>query len=181
MFQSDLKLELTVLVAYPKDRDGPESDNSTMQLTRAADYGVRALVYLAGRPPESRVGVAELARAAEAPEAFLTKVLQRLVAAGFVASHRGPAGGFQLNTPAAAISLLNVVEAIEGPVQLNLCTGVCDRGPACAREDWCPVHRVWQHAQAKVREILDASTLEALAQESNRRLASLQSVSSASI
>ncbi|HLJ49347.1 MAG TPA: Rrf2 family transcriptional regulator [Bryobacteraceae bacterium] len=147
-----------------------------MQLTRAADYGVRAMVYLAGLPSHSRASIAELAKATESPEAFLTKVLQRLVSTGLIDSHRGPSGGFELRTPAAEIFLLDVVEAIEGPIQLNLCTGKCNGSPACGRQDWCAVHLVWQHAQAKLREILGAACIETLAQESKQRLAAIRDV-----
>ena len=143
-----------------------------MQITRAADYGVRAMIHLAGRPLQSRCGIAELAKAADAPEAFLTKVLQRLVVKGLIVSHRGPTGGFQLNEPPAEISLLDVVEAIEGPVQLNLCTNMRCATPACGRESWCAAHLVWKHAQAKLREILGAASIDALARESKQRLAS---------
>jgi len=115
-----------------------------MQLTRAADYGIRAMVYLAGLPPDSRASLAELANAAEAPEPFLTKVLQRVVASGLIASQRGPSGGFQLNAGAAEISLLEVVEAIEGPIQLNLCTGKYSGAPLCDRQSWCAVHLVFE-------------------------------------
>jgi len=145
-----------------------------MQLTRAADYGVRAMIHLAALPAGSRCGVAELAKAADAPEAFLTKVLQRLVARGLVASRRGPDGGFQLNSAPAEISLLDVVEAIEGPVQLNLCSGMRNGAPSCGRESWCAAHLVWQHAQAKLREILGAASIEALARESMQRLTSVR-------
>ncbi len=145
-----------------------------MQLTRAADYGIRAMVHLAGLPVGSRAGITELAKAAEVSEAFLTKVLQRLVPSGLVVSHRGPGGGFALNAPASEISLLQVVEAIEGPIQLNLCTGKSIAAPACERQSWCAVHLVWQHAQAKLREILGAASLEGLARESERRIVAIK-------
>lgn len=148
-----------------------------MQLTRAADYGVRAMVHLAGLKPDARCSITELARATEVPDAFLNKVMQRLTAAGLIASHRGPAGGFRLNTPAASVSILQVVEAIEGPLQLNLCTNRCADGPTCGRAPWCPVHLVWEHAQAKLREILGASSIDALARDSTGGLTSVHTIS----
>ena len=148
-----------------------------MQLTRAADYGIRAMVHLAGLPTDSRCSVSELARITEVPDAFLTKVMRRLAAAGLIVSHRGPTGGFQLNVAPASISLLQVVEAIEGPIQLNLCTGACTGAPTCTRESWCPVHVVWQHAQAKLRETLGAACLQALAHESSQRMLSVRTIS----
>jgi len=148
-----------------------------MQLTRAADYGIRAMVHLAGLPADSRCSISELARITEVPDAFLTKVMQRLAAAGLIVSHRGPTGGFQLNASPAGISLLHVVEAIEGPIQLNLCTGICTGAPSCNRESWCAVHVVWQQAQAKLREMLGAAFLDALAQESSQRILSIRTIS----
>ena len=148
-----------------------------MQLTRAADYGIRAMVYLAGLPAGSRASITDLAKAAEVSEGFLTKVLQRLIPAGLIASRRGPGGGFELNAPASEISLLQIVEAIEGPIQLNLCTGKPNGSVACGRQNWCAVHLVWQHAQAKLREILGSASIDALARDSGRGMAAIHDIS----
>lgn len=139
-----------------------------MQLTRAADYGVRAMIYLASLPDGTRASIADLACAADVPEMFLGKVLQRLVASRLISSTRGPGGGFSLNAAADEISLLNVVEAISGPIQLNLCTGPCG-SPACGRQPWCAAHRVWAQAQQQLRETLEAATIAQLARSSARR------------
>lgn len=147
-----------------------------MQLTRAADYGVRAMVYLAGLPAGSRASITDLAKAAEVSEGFLTKVLQRLAPAGLITSRRGPGGGFELNAPACDISLLQIVEAIEGPIQLNLCTGKSNGSLACGRQNWCAVHVVWQHAQAKLREILGAASIDDLARDSGRRMPAVHDI-----
>jgi len=145
--------------------------NSVMQLTRAADYGVRAMVHLATLPAGSRVGIVELARAAEVPPPFLTKVLKRLTLSGLMISYRGPGGGFSLGAPASEISLLQVVEAIEGPIRLNLCTGICTTPVTeCHRQTWCAVHDVWMHAQAKLREVLGEASIAQLALDSVLRL-----------
>src|ERR1039457_6205483 len=114
-------------------------DIPDMQLTRAADYAVRVMVHLAGLPPGTRASRGELARAAECPEQFLSKVLQNLTRAGLVVSHRGNTGGFELREEHRGSSLLNVVEAIEGPVHLNLCL---TSDHACTRQEGCPAHGV---------------------------------------
>jgi Rrf2 family protein len=146
-----------------------------MQLTRAAEYGVRAMVHLAGLPAGTRAGVAELAKAAEVSEAFLTKVLKTLTVSGLTVSHRGPGGGFALATAASEISLLDVVEAIEGPLQLNRCTSVCATPPTeCHRQTWCAVYSVWMHAQARLREALVQTSLDSLARDSARRLEAIR-------
>ena len=137
-----------------------------MQLTRAADYAVRVMIHLAGLPPETRASRAELAAAAECPEQFLSKVLQSLTRAGLVLSHRGNTGGFELPNIHRAASLLDVVEAIEGPIRLNICLN-SDR--SCARQEWCPAHDVWVNAQAAVAQVLRDASISALAQQAAAR------------
>jgi Rrf2 family protein len=133
-----------------------------MQLTRAADYAIRVMIHLAGIPQGTRISRSALAEAAECPEQFLSKVLQGLTRSGLIVSHRGNTGGFELPVEGRAASLLEVVEAIEGPLRLNLCTG---SGTACPRQSWCPTHNVWTDAQAAMAEVLRAATIEQLARQ----------------
>src|SRR5271157_2776649 len=132
----------------------------SMQLTRAADYAVRVMIHLAGLAPGSRASRGELARAAECPEQFLSKVLQSLTRAGLVISHRGNTGGFELREAHRGTSLLNVVQAIEGPVRLNLCL-TSDR--ACERQGRCPAHVVWVQAQEAMLGVLESASIDSLA------------------
>jgi len=137
-----------------------------MQLTRAADYAVRVMIHLAGLPPSTRASRAELAAAAECPEQFLSKVLQNLTRAGLVLSHRGNTGGFELPGMHRSATLLEVVEAIEGPMRLNICL-TSDR--ACSRQEWCPAHDVWVGAQSAVAQVLRQTTISGLAREAAAR------------
>ena len=101
-----------------------------MQITRAADYAVRVMVHLASIPPGTRVQKSALVELSEAPESFLSKVLQRMVANRLITSRRGGGGGFELAVSADQVSVLTVVEAIDGPIHLNLCVpgaSGCDR------------------------------------------------------
>lgn len=131
-----------------------------MQLTRAADYAVRVMIHLAGIPPGTRLSRAELAQASECPEQFLSKVLQGLTRTGLVISHRGNTGGFELPQRHRSASILDVVEAIEGPLSLNVCMG---SSQSCARQTWCPAHVVWADAQAAMTSVLKAATIDQLA------------------
>ena len=131
-----------------------------MQLTRAADYAVRVMIHLAGLPPGTRVSRSELSTAAECPEQFLCKVLQNLTRAGFLVSHRGNSGGFELEERHRNASLLEVVESIEGPLHLNVCLNR-DRG--CTRQSWCPAHPVWAEAQETLAKVLSSRTILDLA------------------
>jgi Rrf2 family protein len=131
-----------------------------MQLTRAADYAVRVMIHLAGLPPGTRVSRSELSGAAECPEQFLSKVLQNLTRAGLVLSHRGNTGGFELEEAHRSASLLEVVEAIEGPIRLNSCL---TSDHACNRQGWCPSHPVWVEAQQAMATVLSAANISDLA------------------
>jgi Rrf2 family protein len=133
-----------------------------VQLTRAADYAIRVMIHLASLPPGERSSRSELAGAAECPEQFLSKVLQSLTRAGLVISHRGNTGGFELPRARRSSTMLDVVEAIEGPLRLNICLGsdnACDRLAVCAS------HRVWQGAQEALAAVLRGATIETLARE----------------
>jgi Rrf2 family protein len=133
-----------------------------MQLTRAADYAVRVMIHLAGLPPGARASRGELAREAECTELFLSKVLQSLTRAGLVISHRGNTGGFELPEAQRGTSLLNVVQAIEGPVRLNLCL---TSDHACGRQKSCPAHGVWVEAQEAMLGVLQSVSIDNLAEE----------------
>jgi Rrf2 family protein len=133
-----------------------------MQITRAADYAVRVMVHLASLPPGTRVQKNALVELSEAPQSFLSKVLQRMVARDLITSRRGSGGGFELAGSAHQVSVLNVVEAIDGPIHLNLCVpgaSGCERSLACA------VHPVWVEAREALAKVLSKATMAKLARD----------------
>ncbi|HEY3441756.1 MAG TPA: Rrf2 family transcriptional regulator [Paludibaculum sp.] len=134
-----------------------------MQVTRAADYGVRVMVHLAGLPSGQRATRDELAASSEVPEHFLSKILQTLSRGGLITSHRGASGGFALAKPPEFVTLLDVVEAVDGPIQLNVCVAA---GVGCCRVTRCVVHHVWADAQNALTAVLRGATLARLAAES---------------
>jgi Rrf2 family protein len=131
-----------------------------MQLTRAADYAARVMIHLAGLPPGTRASRSELAEAVECPEQFLSKVLQSLTRSGLVISHRGNTGGFELPNGRRDAALLDVVEAIEGRIRLNVCLS---SEHACSRQSWCAAHDVWAEAQTALVEVLRGAKVSDLA------------------
>ena len=131
-----------------------------MRLTRAADYAVRVMVHLAGQPADIRVSRAELAAAAECPDQFMSKVLQNLIRANLLISRRGNVGGFELSPEGREATVLDVVEAVEGPILLNLCL-VSET--ACARKPQCPAHCVWRDAQLALTRVLSGARICELA------------------
>jgi Rrf2 family protein len=137
-----------------------------MQLTRAADYAVRVMVHLASLPAGVRVSHADLAVATAAPESFLSKVLQVLARTKLIVSRRGAEGGFELVAPPETTTLLDVVEAVEGPLQLNKCL---EAGVGCERQGWCAAHDVWAEAQEALKKVLGAASIAQLAAKSAER------------
>jgi len=136
--------------------------SSSMQLTRAADYAVRVMIHLAAPSAGERLSLPALAQATGAPESFLSKVLQALSRAGLISSRRGQSGGFCISPRGRDASMRTVIEAIDGPICLNLCLV---SGKSCARKAWCPAHPVWARAQQAMLDVLEQATIAALAVE----------------
>lgn len=135
---------------------------SSMQTTRAADYAVRALIFLASLPAGERRMLPELATETAAPESFLSKVLQSLCRAGLIKSHRGQWGGFEILPSGRKATIVSVIEAVEGPIRLNVCLV---RGDLCDRRLHCAAHPVWARAQAALIKILNENSIAELASE----------------
>jgi Rrf2 family protein len=120
-----------------------------MQITRQADYAVRAMVYLTQLGPDRRAATSQIAQAKRIPPSFLAKIVSQLSVAGLLQTSRGARGGVSLAKSPEAISLLDVVEAIDGPIQLNECVG---EGGSCSFDEGCPLKTVWCDAQ---KELVD--------------------------
>ena len=131
-----------------------------MQLTRAADYAVRAMIHLAGLPQGQRTLLPALALATDVPSSFLSKVLQTLARAGMVSSRRGQQGGFEILPKGRRASIRAVVEAVDGPINLNICLM---HGNGCQRKSFCPAHLVWSDAQTAMLKVLSAAIVADLA------------------
>lgn len=134
--------------------------NSSMQLTRAADYGVRVMIQLTALAGNGRISLPDLAQATGAPESFLSKVLQSLARAGLISSRRGQQGGFQIAPRGATASMREVIEAVDGVICLNVCL---IPGRSCSRKAHCPAHPVWIEAQRAMMEVLSRATIASLA------------------
>jgi Rrf2 family cysteine metabolism transcriptional repressor len=130
-----------------------------LRLTARSEYGLLALIDLACRSGEGPVSARGVAERQRIPGKFLEQLFASLRKAGLVTAVRGAHGGFELSRSANAISVLDVVEALEGPLRPTLCAGetLCDRGGACAAAD------VWGRATTALRDVLGSTTLAALA------------------
>jgi Rrf2 family protein len=131
-----------------------------MQLTRAADYAMRVMIHLAAQSGDGRLLLHQLSAATAAPESFLSKVLQALSRSGLISSRRGQAGGFAILPRGRKASMREVIEAVDGPICLNFCMR---SGLSCDRKTWCPAHPVWKRAQRALLEVLEGTSVAALA------------------
>jgi len=115
-----------------------------MQITRQADYAVRAVLHLARVGNAERSATSMIAKEQNIPPSFLAKIISQLSIAGLLHTSRGARGGVTLAREPKDITLLEVVEAIDGPIQLNECVG---NSGACSFDENCPIKPVWCDAQ----------------------------------
>ncbi len=131
-----------------------------MQLSKTGEYAVRTMIHLAAVPYGELVQISDISRQWEIPEGFLRKIVAQLSKDGLIRSQRGAGGGVRLSRPADTLTLLDVIEAVEGKVFLNKCLiapGTCHLDLTCA------VHLVWCDAQQALRRILNTKSLAELA------------------
>jgi len=132
-----------------------------MYVTRKADYAVRCVLHLS-KDPKKVSSVDEIAGAMYVPKTFLAKILQRLMKSGIVSSIRGVKGGFQLTKAPKDISLLEVIEAIQGPSAANICA--VDRR-MCRLSNRCTIHPVWVKIRKTVEDELKKQNFAKLAKQ----------------
>jgi Rrf2 family transcriptional regulator, iron-sulfur cluster assembly transcription factor len=124
------------------------------------DYAARVLIHLAALETGACAQVGEIAEKRVLPAPFVRRVVARLAAAGLLRTRRGSRGGVRLARPPGAISLLDVVRAMEGGIVLNRCVSA---GRDCPLGRECPVQGVWAAATFRVEEYLDSVTIAELA------------------
>jgi Rrf2 family protein len=134
-----------------------------MKLSDGVEWGVHACVVLAVLPTEAALPAARLAEYHGVPSAYLAKHLQALARAGVLQTVKGPRGGYRLARAAADITVLDVVEAIDGDEPAFRCTEIRRRGPSAVppREYRfpCGIHRVFSRADDAWRAELSAATI----------------------
>ena len=133
-----------------------------LQISRKIDYGLRAMIHLAGLPVGRVASLQDLSSTLRLPREFLAKILKGLAERGLVRSARGARGGYQLARPARDISFLEVIEAVEGPVQLNVCLDHLDR---CDVSAGCTMYHVWKAGQERMLEVYRRTSLAELVAE----------------
>lgn len=127
-----------------------------MIYSRSTEYAIRALIPLAQVPDGTYTMVKTIAEQESIPTHFLAKILQQLARKGLLKSSKGPLGGFQLNVPAEDISLMDIVEALDGlePYQIN---AVAD--PDSPDGLYCTMHDEWLNLREEILSYLRDNTV----------------------
>ena len=126
--------------------------------SRACEHGIRAMLHLASQPERQMVLVRDIAEALDIPCPFLSKVVQTLARRGLINSHKGRGGGITLSRPARDITLLEVVEALDGPGLTQTCVlGL----PECSDAAPCPLHQKWGKIRDEIVGLLSQQDLAA--------------------
>ena len=115
-----------------------------MQLSRKSDYALRAVMHFASLPKGQLASIGAVAEAQNIPREFLAKILKDLTWAGILVSYQGVTGGYKLAKPAKSISFLDIIEAMDGPVYLNLCI---EDEKCCEQYDNCRMREFWEKEQ----------------------------------
>ena len=125
------------------------------QMSKKVDYGLRAMVRLGQNPPGLTMNFRDIAACEGIPDSYLAKILRCLVVAELVKSIRGAGGGYRLAKPPGQISILAIMEAIDGPIALN----DCQTEPGCPQMGGCTLHGVFDRAQSAMLEVFKTSSL----------------------
>ena len=131
-----------------------------MIFSNATEYAIRGLSELAGRNLDSPVMLDDLVAGTGLPRDFVAKIFQKLVRAGILRSAKGRGGGFALAKPQHAVTLLDIVEAVEGPQLLDACVVGLEK---CNDQMPCAQHDLYKPIRQRLKDYLTTTTLADLA------------------
>ena len=131
-----------------------------MQFTKAEEYGLLGILYLADKEQNIITPLSEISQAQEIPEKFLAKIFQSLSRSGLVRSHRGVRGGFTLGKRAEEISVKEILESIQGPYHLLKCI---PEPVLCSKSESCSLRELLMIAENKLISVFAEHTLADLA------------------
>jgi Rrf2 family protein len=135
-----------------------------MRISTRGRYALRALVDLALNEGEAPVQQDEIARRQEIPSPYLARLMAQLARAGILRGERGPGGGYRLARPAVEISARDVVQAVEGPLEVVKCVDPNSKR-ICPRQTICVTQPLWRRVGQAVAQVLDSVTLQDLAEQ----------------
>lgn len=128
--------------------------------SRQCEYAMQAVLYLALKQENEMTSIKELTKKLSIPYHFLAKILQGLTRKGILISHKGPAGGFKLASPAKEITMLQIVEAIDG---LSILENCVFGFPNCSSDEPCAAHPEWEQIRDKIKNMLATKNIQEMA------------------
>ncbi len=132
-------------------------------LSNTSKYAIRAVIYLAlYSSAEKRVGIKEISSKLDIPTPFLGKILQRLAKHKILSSTKGPHGGFSLEIPANDISIMEIIEIIDGTESFDVCV---IRTTKCSHDEPCSLHDRISPLRSKIKSVILTETIADLASE----------------
>lgn len=138
-----------------------------MKITRACDYTIRALVYMAQEPVGTVFMKSDIAKVCSIPDSFLAKIFQNLAKSDILSSERGKKGGFTLGKEPANINMYDVITLVDGPITMNNCL---DENIGCAFDSSCLAHVMWADIQNTIAEKLKNYTLKDISEPCKNKL-----------
>jgi Rrf2 family protein len=141
------------------DRSGGQGAVALMQVSRRVDYALRAAIHLARHEADRAASVSEMSSTEAIPKKFLEKIIQDLIHAGIVTSRRGAHGGYLLARDPSEISFKEVLEAVEGPIALNVCVG---DPHVCSVSTTCGMQHIWAEGQRRLIDYFASTKLSDL-------------------
>jgi Rrf2 family protein len=133
-----------------------------LRFTKRADYGLMAIHYIAIHEERGAVSAKRIAEQFRIPPELLAKILQRLAREGLIVSQNGPKGGYGLSRRPAAITVGQVIRALEGPIRIVECY---EQPSECAQLERCNLRRPVLKIQAAISQMLDTMSLAELTSE----------------
>ncbi len=133
------------------------------RVSRRVDYGLKLLIALAADENTTAQATSRLADRLDIPLAFLHQIGRSLIQAGILRSSPGPGGGLRLNQPADKVTLLQILETLDGPVRLSACL---EDPEACGHDENCTSYQMWSDIQSRLTRELSQIHLSNLAHQS---------------
>jgi Rrf2 family transcriptional regulator, iron-sulfur cluster assembly transcription factor len=142
-----------------------------MIYSRSAEYAIRAFVYLASTPPDQYVMAKKIAADTSIPSHFLAKILQQLARKGFLRSSKGPTGGFCLRQAAGKVSMLDIVDSVDGLQEYKRCISGF---PECNDEAPCGLHDSWKPIRSRIIEYLEGTSIAEVADSQQQKVRAMK-------
>jgi Rrf2 family protein len=133
-----------------------------LRLSKKADYALMAMKHLATRPDAASASAREIAEQYDIPIELMAKVLQRLVRRGLLSSHQGTRGGYRLSRASSAISVADIIQAIDGPLTVTACSTDAEN---CGQYAKCSVRDPLWRIKDRIIDALSTCSLQEIATE----------------